>query len=490
MRLRALAHRPVAATARRSTPRALAAAVATLAGVAVGTAPSTASAQGFGLNEIGSCAIGRGFAVTGAPCEDASVLYWNPGAAAPVAPRGLSVYAGAAAVQVKGSFQEDFTRRTYPGDVPIETPPFVGATWKGRNSRLALGVAAFVPYGLTSQWEDDFIGRFSAQKASLASIYVQPTISYELVPGFLSVGGGPVIGHSTLELRQALDLSTVQPPGTPPGTTFGSLGFARGTEFARARVKGTATGYGYNLGVHLRMSEHITAGARYLSQVRFDYDGAEATFTPSPLASGYVLAPNNPLGLPGGTTVAQLTAPQFASNGLLRPGQEASTRIDHPSQFQFGVGWRNAGTTLSGDYAIIRWKSFQELPVNFGASSPLTRVLREDYVNSHSWRLGAEHRYRSGLAARLGGSYATSPAPDVTVTPLLPDMDRYNFNAGVALPLGARFVVDAGYLRVETKGRRGRTGERVDESLSAERINNGWYALNANIFSLSLKARF
>ena len=42
--------------------------------------PSITHAQAFGLNEIGSCALGRAFANTGAPCEDASSIYWNPAA--------------------------------------------------------------------------------------------------------------------------------------------------------------------------------------------------------------------------------------------------------------------------------------------------------------------------------------------------------------------------------------------------------------------------
>ena len=46
---------------------------------------------------------------------------------------------------------------------------------------LLFGVAAYVPYGLTSQWGQDFVGRFSAQKASLASVYVQPNVAVELV---------------------------------------------------------------------------------------------------------------------------------------------------------------------------------------------------------------------------------------------------------------------------------------------------------------------
>ena len=42
--------------------------------------PAAAGAQAFGLNEIGSCALARAFAATASPCDDASRVYWNPGA--------------------------------------------------------------------------------------------------------------------------------------------------------------------------------------------------------------------------------------------------------------------------------------------------------------------------------------------------------------------------------------------------------------------------
>ena len=37
--------------------------------------PAAAGAQAFGLNEIGSCALARGFATTATPCDDGSSIY-------------------------------------------------------------------------------------------------------------------------------------------------------------------------------------------------------------------------------------------------------------------------------------------------------------------------------------------------------------------------------------------------------------------------------
>jgi hypothetical protein len=56
--------------------------------------------------------------------------------------------------------------------------------------------------------------------------------------------------------------------------------------------------------------------------------------------------------------------------------------------------------------------------------------------------------------------------------------------------MGQRFALDLAYLKVDTDGRRGRIVERDDPSQSAEELNTGFYRLDANIYSISLRARF
>ena len=499
--------------ARVPLTRGLAAAAGLLAPA---VAPATARAQGFGLNEIGSCVIGRGAAVTAAPCADASSLFWNPGAVSTV-PRGTSAYAGGSAIQVKGNFREDVTGARYDGDVPVVVPPFVGFTVHTR-SRLVLGMAAYVPYGLTSQWHDDFPGRFSALKASLQTVYVQPTAAYDLIPGRLSVGLGAIFGYSKLELRQALDLSGSPAPATLvaalglPATTNGvpttlqAAGIQPGTEFGRVGAEGDAFGGGFNAGVQAKLTNTLAFGARYLSKVGFKYRNAPAEFTVSPRAADTRFPAGNVFQLPAGTPVSALVAPQFAAGGALGPGQTVNTTIDHPAQLQAGLAFTGLpGTTLSADYALVRWSSFETLPINFalpnGDPNPATsRTLVENYKDSNAGRVGLEHRFgrlmgmaadsagNGGVALRLGFAYAQGAAPAETVTPLLPDMNRYNFSGGLGIPLGRAAALDLAYLRVETRGRRGRTGDRP-AALTAEQVNNGFYSLNANVLSASVRAQ-
>ncbi|MEO5818851.1 MAG: outer membrane protein transport protein [Gemmatimonadaceae bacterium] len=442
--------------------------------------PAGAGAQAFGLNEIGTCALGRGFAVTGAPCDDASSIYWNPGAMPSKA--GLSFYGGAAIIALKGDFTRDSSFKRYESDIPSAVVPNVFLNY--RKGKAAYGLGVYVPYGLTSQWGDDFPGRFSAKKASLQTIYVQPNLSYQITDNW-SIGGGPVIGHSTVELIQAIDLSSQNPQ---PGVTFGQLGIPKYTEFGRATLKGSAMAYGFDVGIHGKLGKDWQTGVRALSQLSFSYDDADATFAQMP--TGLTLAAGNPLGAPAGTPVDALVASQFTTGALV--AQKVKTQIRHPAQIQVGFGYSGVeNTMLSVDYAYVGWKSFNALPVDFQGTAP-DRVLQEDYNNTSSIRFGAERRFMDGKALRLGFTAATSAAPPETVTPLLPEQDRELAMIGGALPLFSGLVLDATYSHIFTPGSRGRIDERTPTMTSAQALtlNNGAYTLNANIFSFSLKYSF
>jgi long-chain fatty acid transport protein len=452
--------------------------------------PAAAGAQALGLNEIGSCALARGFATTSAPCDDASSIYWNPGKM-PNA-RGWSAYGGAAIISLKGTFTQDTTYREWQSDVPTTVVPHFFVTYRGAG-KTAYGLGVYVPYGLTSQWGDDFPGRFAAKKASLQSIYFQPNITYQINDAW-SVGGGPVIGHSSVELVQAIDLSTqVATVVNGQPITFGQLGIAKRTEFARATLKGSANAFGVALGIHGKLTPTWEMGVRFLSQLSFNYDNADATFAPVP--TGLVLAAGNPLGAPPGTPVDALVASQFTTGALV--SQKVQTQIRHPAQIQVGFGYTGfENTTLSLDYSYVGWKSFNQLPVNFQGTSPATtapsRVLQEDYNNTSGIRLGAERRLLNGTALRAGFTATAAAAPDETVTPLLPEQDRELGMLGAGIPLGKSYAVDLTYAHIFTPGRRGRLDERATGSTAAAAIalNNGAYTLSANIFSLSLKASF
>ena len=447
--------------------------------------PAAAGAQAFGLNESGSCALARGFAATASPCDDASSIYWNPGAM-PRA-RGWTVSGGAAIIKIDGSFVQDTTGREWSGDVPTAAVPHFFVNYRGAG-KLAYGLGFYVPYGLTSQWGDDFPGRFAAKKASLQTFYVQPNLSYQITPNW-SIGGGPVVGHSSVELVQAIDISdrtaSVLPTTPPTIITFGQLGIAKRTEFARATLKGSSTAFGVDLGLHGRLTPVWEMGVRFLSQLSFNYDDADATFEQRP--TNLILAAGNPLGVAARPPLVA----QFTGTGALTP-QKVTTQIRHPAQVQVGFAYSGfPSTTVSAEYSYVGWKSFNQLPVDFQGSAP-DKIIQEDYNNTSGIRLGVEHGLDGGMKLRAGFTATAAAAPDETVTPLLPEQDRALGMLGMGLPFGGRYALDATYAHIFTPGRRGRLDERPAATTvqQAVALNNGSYSLSANILSLTLKASF
>ena len=204
-----------------------------------------------------------------------------------------------------------------------------------RESKFAYGLGVYVPYGLTSQWHDDFPGRFSVLKATLSTVYVQPNIAWRLNSKW-SVGGGPIIGYSSVELIQALDLSA-QAIGPGKHDDLRRAWHRRsGTEFARARLKGSATALrrpGRRLGPAIREVERRPA--------RADAACSSTTTTPTRrsrrsrrISSSAARCratrqfPPARRSTPSSLRNSRLAARWFRSS--------VSTRINHPAQVQAG----------------------------------------------------------------------------------------------------------------------------------------------------------
>lgn len=454
---------------------------------AVPVVPVALSAQAFGLNEIGSCAVARGFANTASPCQDGSAIFWNP--AATTWMTGWNVSGGIAAIAIRGSFTQDTTRAKFNADVPTQWIPHFFVNYHSPTSRAAWGLGVYVPYGLTSQWKDDFPGRFLAKKATLATVYVQPNVAWKINDNW-SIGGGPIYGHSSVELTQGLDLSGFQ---ANPAATFGQLGIATGTEFATAKLKGSASAWGAQIGVSGKIYNDWKVGARFLTPLEFKYDDADATFTQT--NTGLILGADLQAPFLKGTPIDALVGPQFQSGGAL-VAQKVSTKITHPAQIQAGLaysGYKN--WLLEADYAWVGWKRFDVLPVQFqGPAASNSRVLLEQYNNSSAIRLGAEYTTaKDGWKLRGGFAGVASAAPPETVTPLLPEQDRAYWTFGAGIPVMNGWVLDASYAHIFTSGARGRIVDRSDKvntTSTAVQVNSGVYDLSANVFSFTIKASF
>lgn len=445
-----------------------------LALLVAGTA-SPAFAQGSSVYNQGACVSARGGAAVAAPCEDASGVYYNPGA---LALRPSAVSAGFSAIYNTGTFTYDTTGMVVERDAAVPLVPHAYGSWRfGAADRFAAGLGFWAPYGLGIEWPEEFEGRFVSWKTRLQGLYLQPTLAYQLVPGRLSIGGGPQVVMGSIELNQRLDAPFLDPQ-------LAALGVPRGTDVAAAKLSGSGTGIGAQIGILYRHSPRLSLGARYMHSVKVDLEG-DADFSP-------VYNPDHLLRLPGaGGTVTvpldSLLAPRFRDGGPLAD-QTAEASLTFPAQAV--VGLQLAATPELGilaDYQWTGWSSFDRIRAEFEGGSDL--VLPLAYEDTHTFRLGGTYAASSDLMLRGGFVYNTAASPDQSVTPILPEAERQLYTAGIGYRMGD-FRADLFYNYVNQADRRGRVRSEVPGGPSGADLNVGVYGSTAHLFGATLSYVF
>jgi len=458
--------------------------------------PALVGAQGFAIYEQGACAMGRAGTGVAAPCDDGSAMYFNPAGLAGI--KGGRATIGVTLLDVKGGFTDDIYQQTTDLDDPLLAVPQAYVAF-GLTPKLGVGIGLFAPYGLETQWPLSFDGRFAGYDNILRSVYLQPTVAYQVTP-WLSLGAGVDIAFGSVELNQRLDLAAapVPLPGVPPGTIFGQFGIAPGTDFANAHLEATHTSVAAHFGTLVKVNDRVSFGARFLTQAKFDYSGT-ADFQQVP--TGLVVPADIPVTatdtIHAGTPIdGLLGAPGLdlfnPTTGVFR-SQPVTTTVKNPSQLALGVAFKVAsGWTLLGDYQLTWWDSFDVLEIKFpqDPSGALGRTLFENYQNTSGFRFGAEWQKDAKWTFRGGYLYHQGAAPDETVTPLLPEGDRNEITAGAALKLSKGLSADVAYQYIRQNDRRGRTREPLFNQPPTTGLNNGLYTFHAHLFGVSLGYKF
>jgi long-chain fatty acid transport protein len=434
-------------------------------------ASDRAAAQGYGVYEQSACAMARAGAAVASPCDDGSAIFFNPAAIA-MQRDGRRLSAGATLIGPRGDFTSfDGRINGSMKDTWVPAPAVYYAAPVG--DRLALGIGLFVPFGLTIEWPVEFAGRFVSYKTVLQAPYLQPTIAYE-IGDRVFVGGGVDFIFSNLELNQRVDLATQQ---LAPGITFGQVGVPPGTDFANFKISGSDVSLGGHVGILVKANAKLSFGARYLS--RHTIKASDLALESTQIATG--LRTPIPLpGIPAGTSIDTLVAPQFATGGRLS-NQSAATELTVPDQFVVGVAVTPAARLqLLLDYQFTTWSVFENL--EFTTEHGLTESIVKNYRDTSGVRVGVEYGVTDRVALRGGFLAHQAAAPDGSVTPDLPEGARTEYTAGVGARFSRHVGVDAAYQYINQEDRNGRvllTGP-----------DTGTYGFHANLFGATVIFRF
>lgn len=452
------------------------------AGSLVAALPSRLTGQGFGVYEHNTCAMGRAGVTAARPCADGSAIYFSPAGLAGL--MGTRISAGVTLIGAQGNFTDDFLANRSDLKNPLIPVPNIYVT-HAFSPRLTAGIGLYAPYGLETKWDSaNFPGRFLGYNTNIRSIYLQPTLGYQVSPK-LKFGIGVAYIASHLKLRQRVDLSTQVlpdalriPAGLPAGTTFAMLGVATGTDFADATLEANGSGFAVNFGAIWQATDRLSIGGHWLTRKRISYDG-DATF--KPVATGLVL-PVAVGPLPAGTPIDAVLAPEFASGGPLANGA-VSTAINMPPQGSLGFAYKmNDQWSFMADYQYVVWGWFSEVDIDFANAGTPAIALHPSNKDTHGFRFGTEYQYNPKVQLRLGYLHHGGASPPQFVTPLLPEGARNEFTLGTGIELSQHFHADLAYQYIKQNDRRG--------TINLAAGNTGLYQFSAHLFAAGIALTF
>lgn len=408
---------------------------------------SPAFASGFALFEQGAkaTAMGGAFAAT---ADDPSAIFFNVAGIAQQRERKLM--AGGTVITFQNQFTGDpndpFTSGTtgkYRSHAFVP-PNAYGIMPVGKN--MTFGVGIMTPFGLRTNWENPWVGRFVSRDANIKTVSVQPSLAWQTSDGRLALGGG-------IEYRRAHVILARNAAAFNPFTS-------RLHDVANTYLHSEwGSEWGYNVGILYKMG-NWRFGASHRAAMEMDLDGrVEVTQIMS--------------GVPAfDATVA----------AGLPPSQPISTTLNFPSFTHFGIATSVVPNwDIEFDIVHTTWSDFKELKVNF-LTTPAAGFSRpQNWKDADSFRIGGNRKVTDDWDIRLGALYDKNPQPVEVVSPLLPDSDRVGVSFGVGYRRGP-FTIDATEFALHFK-KRSTHGQNSD-------FFNGSYSTDANLISVNLGYKF
>ncbi|MBI1397637.1 MAG: hypothetical protein GC151_16825 [Betaproteobacteria bacterium] len=428
---------------------------AVLAGLMTGAVPGHGA--GFALSEQGAAGLGDAYAGAAALGEDASTVFYNPAGMSRLSRGELIV--GGAAIGLKAEFSGTATRPaalgggTNTGGTGGDAGGWSGVPGlylvKPINDRIVFGLGVSTPFGMRTEYDDGWVGRFQGIKSDLKTINVNPAVSYRINDS-LSVGVGVNYQRIEAELTNAVVLQT------------GISTFAEG----RTRLKADDDSWGWNAGALWEISDSSRIGVSYRSGIHHTVTG-DVTTT---LGSTYIAAGS-------GGSRADIELPAIASVSFV---QAVSPTVD-----------------LLADVTYTHWSSVQQLTVVNTANGTARDILNFDFDNAWRYSVGVNYRLSEAWMLRAGLAYDQTPVKDAQHrTVRLPDADRKWVAFGVRWNITGSAALDAGYAHlflndVNINFSRGQLTPGTT-SVSAPTVSTvtGSYSGSVDIFALQYVQRF
>jgi len=362
--------------------------------------PASALASGFGVFTQGASGLGQANAVVAHPTGPSS-LYFNPALLNDVPGRQIEVgttgvYADRK-IKLSDGGAED-------GENSWNFPSTFYYTHQA-NEKITSGIGIFFPFGLSTEWGDNYAGKYLGTSAAVFSMNINPAISFR-VNDKLSLAAGIDLLYLDATLENKI-----------PQYLFGNSGPYLGEDISQ-KFEGDGWGHGFNLGLLYKATDRISIGATYRSHIDVDVEG-DASFRN--------VDPGNPY------AVAFLDA-------------TGSSDIRLPAQATVGVAVKALDNLVVE--VGVRWEDWDstddlEIVVDNPYIGAMSNSMPRDWQSTWSYNIGGQYKLNETVAINAGYLYGQNAVPSSTLEPLIPDTDAHLFTIGTDLTFGAWTVSGA-----------------------------------------------
>ena len=375
--------------------------VKTCLSLALASAASHGVASGFAINEQSVSSMGTAFAGRSSSADDASTVFGNPAGMARIKREQIS--GGIALIHAKTDI--DNASGSARGSNDGDMVPFIGAPMgyyvKPLDDNWSFGLGLYVPFGLVTDYERSFQGRYHGDRSEVRVITLQPTLSYRFNEQ-LSIGFGPTINRIDGELTSAIE--------NP---------FAGGD--GKVEIKGDDTALGYNLGVLFEITPQTRFGLTYHSKVDYRLKGDTTVSGPGVIATS------------AGT-------------------YDASLELTTPESVDVSVTHElNADWTLYAGSTWTRWSRLEEIRANNKGVGGLLAGNLSSISEPQNWHdtwahaVGAAYKLNPQWTLRAGLAVDQSPTNNTDRSPRIPTGDRTIVSLGTAWSPNDDVTIDLAY---------------------------------------------
>ena len=360
--------------------------------------PAQAYPGGFLVYNHDATANSLALAYTAQVATPAAVLY-NPAAINQI--EGTKCLTSATIITYKSAFHSYQTGKKTKQDDHLFILPSFFAT-KKFNDKWSAGIGSFSYYGLTTDWPNDWEGRYISTFAQLRTFFFNAVLSCQVTPK-LSLAGGINGVYSDVKQRKNINLAPL-----PDG---------------RARFKGDDIGWGYNIALLYRINDKIKVGLSYRSSIAMTYKGD-----------------------------VKFHVPKFLKD--LVPEGGASLDIDLPAMLDTGICYSfNNRWSIETDMLWTEWRSYDKLDVKYGKRVPKIMAksaapIIRNYHNTFSFSCGVSFKATDSMTFRAGYLFDPSAVPEENTDPVLPDSDKDIFGIGMEYRKGRLTVNISDYVSI------------------------------------------